>query len=96
MVNGGSYLRLTRKAEGFDVGENSQAKRNVLARAGFHIRHQGAEVTVKPVPRVQGWSISESSNFGPDTKYWRTLLHRSHLRRKLIVYYHERDCGANG
>ena len=34
MANGGSYLRLTRKAEGFDVGENSQAKLDLLARAG--------------------------------------------------------------
>ena len=35
MANGGSYLRLTRKAEGFDdVGENSQAKLDALARAG--------------------------------------------------------------
>ena len=34
MVNGGSYHRLTRKTEGFDVSENSQDKLDVLARAG--------------------------------------------------------------
>ena len=35
VVNGSSYLRLTSKAEGLNVGENSQAKLDVSTRAGF-------------------------------------------------------------
>ena len=40
MANGGSYLRLTRKAKGFDIDENSLAKLDVSARAGSNIRIQ--------------------------------------------------------
>ena len=31
MVNGGSYLNSTKKAEGFDFSKNSQAKLDMLA-----------------------------------------------------------------
>ena len=34
MANGGSYLRLTRKAEGFEFSENSPAKLDASARSG--------------------------------------------------------------
>ena len=34
MVNGSSYLRLTSRAKGLNVGENSQAKLDISARAG--------------------------------------------------------------
>ena len=34
LANGGSYLRLTRKVEEFDVGENSRAKLDISTRAG--------------------------------------------------------------
>ena len=40
MANGGSYLRLTRKAKGFDIDENSLAKLDVSARAGSNFRIQ--------------------------------------------------------
>ena len=35
MANGISYLRLTSRAEGLNVGENSQTKLDVSVRAGF-------------------------------------------------------------
>ena len=35
MVNGSSYLRVTSRTEGLNVSENSQAKLDVSARAGF-------------------------------------------------------------
>ena len=37
VANGGSYRRLTRKSEGFDVGENSQAKLDASATAGSNV-----------------------------------------------------------
>ena len=38
VANGGSYIRLTRKAKGFDFGENSKVKLDLSGRIGSNVR----------------------------------------------------------
>ena len=52
MANGGSYLRLTSRAEGLKVGENSQPKLDVSARAGF------ATSELKDSKRFLNWELA--------------------------------------